>query len=139
MKLALLLGIVLLAVPAAAHAAPRLPASDATVLERLPARPNDPAMKELRELRAALAATPSDAALAARLARRYFELASAEGDPRYVGYAEAALRAWRDSEAPPEVLFMRGLLRQYRHDFAGALKDLDATLRAAPEHVGARA
>ena len=130
---------VLFVVATAAQAAPRLPASDTAVLERLPARPNDPAMKELRELRAALAAAPSDAALAARLARRYFELASAEGDPRYVGYAEAALRPWRESGAPPQVLFMRGLLRQYRHDFAGALQDLEAALRSAPEHVGARA
>ena len=35
----------------------------------------------------------------ARLARRYFDLAMAEGDPRYVGYAEAALRAWPETAA----------------------------------------
>lgn len=96
-------------------------------------------MAELRQLRAAAAAAPGDAALAARLAQRYFELASAEGDPRYVGYAEAALRPWSDERAPAEVLFMRGLLRQYRHDFAGGLKELAAALEKDPEHVGARA
>ena len=109
------------------------------MLERLPAKASDPAMAELRELRLALAGSPTNPVLAARVAQRYFERASAEGDPRYVGYAEAALRHWRDPQAPAGVLFMRALLRQYRHDFAGALIDLEATLRGDPAHVGARA
>jgi predicted Zn-dependent protease len=124
---------------AAAYAAPHVPADGRTVLERLPAKPNDPVMRELRSLRAALAAEPASADLASRLALRYFEMASAEGDPRYVGYAEAALRRWRDSDAPPDVLFARGLVRQYRHDFAGALNDFQAVLRQRPGDVGARA
>src|SRR6267154_971779 len=89
-----------------------------------PARPSDPAMAEVRRLRAALASAPADPAIAAELAERYFELSSGEGDPRYVGYAEAALRPWRGPDAPAEILFMRGLLRQYRHDFEGGLRDL---------------
>ncbi len=109
------------------------------MLERLPAKASDPAMAELRRLRSAMAASPADPALAARVAERYFELAMAEGDPRYVGYAEAALRSWRDEQATAEVLFMRGLLRQYRHDFAGGQKELAAALEKDPEHVGARA
>lgn len=123
---------------AAAWAAPRVPADDATVLERLPMRPADPTASELKRLRTAVAAAPGDAGAAARLARRYFELATADGDPRYVGYAEAALRPWVRADAPPDVLFARALLRQYRHDFAGALHDLEETLRLDPEHVGAR-
>jgi hypothetical protein len=95
-------------------------------------------MGQLRQLRAALAASPSDSKLAATLAARYFELAMAEGDPRYVGYAEAALRPWREPEAPTDVLFVRALLRQYRHDFEGGLKDLAQTLRQDPKHAGAR-
>jgi hypothetical protein len=95
-------------------------------------------MGELRQLRASLAASPSDSELAATLAARYFALAAAEGDPRYVGYAEAALRPWRGPEAPTDVLFVRGLLRQYRHDFEGGLKDLAQTLRQDPQHAGAR-
>jgi Tfp pilus assembly protein PilF len=71
------------------------------------------------------------------LARRYFELAVADGDPRFVGYAEAALRASRSEDA--EALFVRGLLRQYRHDFDGALQDFEAALQKEPGHVGARA
>lgn len=126
------------AVALAAAATPRVPSDDAEVLERLPRRAGDPAMIEVRALRARLTATPRDAEVAARLAQRYFELASAEGDPRYVGYAEAALRVWPGDDAPADILFMRGLLRQYRHDFEGALQDLERALRQDPEHVGAR-
>jgi Tfp pilus assembly protein PilF len=123
----------------AAYAAPHVPTDDRAVLERLPAKPNDPVMRELRGLRAALAASPQDAELASRLALRYFELASAEGDPRYVGYAEAALQPWRNRDAPMRVLFARGVVRQYRHDFAGALEDFAAVVQREPDHVGAHA
>lgn len=121
----------------AAISAPYVPADDATVLERLPLRPNDPAAAELRKLQASAAARPDDPATAAALARRYFELAMAQGDPRYVGYAEGALRSWRAGEAPAEVLFVRGLLKQYRHDFQGALRDLESALRLDPALIGA--
>ncbi len=122
-----------------AAGAPRVPQDDAAVLERLPGRRDDPTMAELRALRAAAAAAPRDSDAAARLAKRYFELANAEGDPRYVGYAEAAVRAWPGDDAPLEVLYVRGLLRQYRHDFDTALKDFELVLRREPRHFGARA
>jgi len=109
-----------------AVAAPYTPKDDSTVLERLPMRRSDPVAAELRQLRGAA------------LARRYFELAMGQGDPRYVGYAEAALRR-AENDAPAEVLFVRGLLKQYRHDFNGALADLEGALKQAPEHIGARA
>jgi hypothetical protein len=123
--------------PLLAAGAPYLPKDDAAVLERLPLRRADPAAVELRQLRAAVAARADDPGAAAALARRYFELAMAEGDPRYVGYAEAALRPWAGKQAPTEVAFARGLLRQYRHDFSGALQDLEAAARQDAEHVGA--
>jgi hypothetical protein len=126
------------AVAGAPCAAPYVPKDERDVLERLPARRGDRASNELRSLREALAANPTDSAAAAKLARRYFELALAEGDPRYVGYAHAALRPWHGAEAPAEILFLRGLLRQYRHDFAGALRDLAQALQRDPEHIGAR-
>jgi hypothetical protein len=106
-------------------AAPHVPKDEATILERLPLRRSDPVAAELRKLRGAA------------LARRYFELAMAQGDPRYVGYAEAALRDAHD-DPPAEVLFVRGLLKQYRHDFSGALLDLEAALKHDPELIGAR-
>ena len=130
---------VLLLAAAVAAAAPYVPKEDSAVLERLPGRRDDPAMAELRKLRTALAASPKDSAAATRLAQRYFDFANAEGDPRYVGYAEAALRPWPGEDAPAEVLFTRGLLRQYRHDFAGGLKDFERTLERDRGHIGARA
>src|SRR5882672_1566477 len=132
---ALLLGAIL----PAALAAPHVPKDDTAVLERLPTRRDDPRMAELRQLRARLAAAPADANAAAAVAHRYFTLAGEEGDPRYVGYASAALKPWPDADAPAEIQFVRGLLRQYRHDFDSALLDFDRALRQEPQHFGARA
>jgi hypothetical protein len=126
--------------PAGALATPYVPKDDAAILERLPLRRADPAAAELRQLRAAVAASPRDAAAAASLARRYFELAMAEGDPRYVGYASAALKPWRGAaDAPADLLTVRGMLRQYRHDFAGALEDFAHAARADPDSTLPRA
>ena len=130
------LALALLAV--GAHAAPYVPKDDSVVLERLPVRPNDPVARELRELRAELAANPRKRATALRLAERYFALASAQGDPRYVGYAEAALKPWWNLPAPPlDVLVMRGILKQYSHDFSSALQDLNAATREDPQNATA--
>ena len=108
------------------------------VLDRLPIKASDPISGELRQMRADLLANPRDAAAAVRLARRYFELASAEGDPRYIGYAEAALRPWTALPEPPtEVVLVRALLRQYRHEFIPAMADLDRVLMSQPGNVEA--
>lgn len=126
--------ILALAGPSWTHAAPHVPVDDAVVLEKLPVRPGDPVAAELRRLRASVAAAPSDPAASARLARRYFELAMAEGDARYIGYAEGTLRRWRGApNQSAELLTLRGLLRQYRHDFDGALDDLAAGAQADPD------
>ena len=126
--------------PLPAFAAPRVPANDGEVLERLPLRPRDPAWGQLRALRNAALAAPADSAAVVPLARRYFELAMAEGDPRYVGYAQAALAPWAGSDrAPAEVLLLRALLRQYRHDFEGALADLALAAQRDPRQEEARA
>ena len=119
-------------------AAPYIPKDDAAVVERLPLKPGDPVNRELRDLRQTLAAHPEDIENAARLARRYYDLAMAEGDPRYVGYAEAAIRRWTAQPEPQaQIVFLRALLRQYRHDFSGAIADLDAVLARDPEDSGA--
>ncbi len=120
--------------PFTAAAAPRLPASDTEIVERLPTRAADPRARELRALRAELRRTPDDADAAVRLARRYFELAAAEGDPRYAGQAQAALRPWWAlSDPPPQVRVMRAVLLQYEHQFDAAVADLKAALLAQPE------
>ncbi len=118
----------------AAQAAPYTPQSDNEVLERLPFKASAAEGRELRQLRRALAEQPQNIDRALALARRYFDLASAEGDPRYVGYAEAAIRPWSNTAEPPvAILVMRALLRQYRHEFDAALGDL---ARAAERDPG---
>ena len=125
--------------PAAnSHAAPRTPASDAEVLEKLPIRAADSTARELAALRAVVAKAPNDAALATELAQRYFDLALAQGDPRYVGYAEAVVTRFGEV-LPVPLLTLRGVLRQYRHDFAGALKDFEAALVLVPDYAAAHA
>jgi tetratricopeptide (TPR) repeat protein len=121
-----------------AVAAPYVPASESQVLERLPFKPNDPIAKEMALLRADLRRDPRNADTAVALARRYYELVTEEGDPRYLGYAQAALAPWWDMPTPPlEVQVMRASLRQYRHDFAGAITDLDQVIERNPAHLQA--
>lgn len=125
--------------PCAAQAAPYTPASGAQVLERLPGR-LDPSRRELERLRAELAANPGDLARAGALARRYIEQARRDGDPRYLGYAEAALKPWwgqARAQAPAEVLVLRATLAQSTHSFADALADLDEVVRREPDHAQA--
>jgi Tfp pilus assembly protein PilF len=113
-------------------AAPRIPLDDNEVLEKLPLRAGDTSLRELTTLRAALASSPADANAAAALAQAYFDLASARGDPRYVGYAEAVVIGFPGA-LPAPLLLLRGMLGQYRHNFAGALKDFSAALAQDPE------
>ena len=126
----------LLAQPCAA--APFVPTSEAQVLQRVPARVGDPRVADLQALRAAWRANPRDPALAVPLARRYVDEAAAEGDPRYVGYAQAALAPWWNEAAPPvAVRVQRAVLRQFGHQFAEALVDLDAAVLAEPDNAEA--
>src|SRR5882672_455517 len=97
----LLRALVLASFAVVAHAAPYVPKDDSVVLEHLPVRPSDPVARELKQLRAELAANPRRRATAVRLAEPYFALANAEGGPRYVGSAEAALKTWWNLPAPP--------------------------------------
>ena len=120
------------------HAAPRKPAADTEVLERLPLRAGDAGARELVALRSAMTAAPTEPAPAARLAQRYFDLAMARGDPRYVGYAEAVVARFGEP-LPASLRFMRGLLRQYRHDFDGALADFAAAVALDPDLAAAHA
>jgi Tfp pilus assembly protein PilF len=118
--------------------APYRPTDAAVVLERLPLKPGDERARQLAAARARLAAEPRNPEPAVEVADRYFDLAGAEGDPRYIGYAEAALSPWaRDPQSPTEVLIMRGKLLQWRHEFEPALKLFDEVLKREPGHYDA--
>jgi len=123
-----------MSVSGAARSAPREPSSDAEVLETLPGRPSDPAQRELRRLRADLAANPRDPVRAIALARHHFAIAQESGDPRHIGYAEAALAGMpEDGATRAELFIVRAQLAQYLHDFAKALALLERALAVEPD------
>lgn len=130
-----MLGLLLCAI--GAQSAPFTPASDGTVIETL-ARRSDPVQRELGALRRQLAASPDDVALATNLAQRYITLGRAETDPRYLGYAQAALAPWWQAPAPPTpVRLLRATLLQSTHQFGAALGDLDGVIQSEPRNAQA--
>lgn len=126
-------GLFILAVGLPAWGAPRTPADDAQVIERLRVGPQDSMVAEARRLRGRLQREPLNLPLALQVARVYLTLGRDTGDPRYAGRAESALAPWWDlAEPPEEVLVMRAILRQNVHDFDSALVDLAKALQKAP-------
>ena len=118
--------------------APYVPGSDDQVVERLPLRAGDQAARELAALRSSWRRDPGDVAAAVRLAAAYIDQAGAEGDPRYVGYAQSVLQPWwRTPDPPAAVRVMRAIVLQYDHRFDDALADLDAAVLAEPDDARA--
>ncbi|MGV8868511.1 MAG: hypothetical protein ACOH2S_16415 [Janthinobacterium svalbardensis] len=123
--------------PLLACAAPYTPKDGSAVIEQLPRRA-DATQLALRGLRQQLNATPDDLAMATGLAQRYIALARSETDPRYLGYAQAALAPWWRQTAPPlPVRLLRATILQSTHQFGPALQDLDAVIAQQPQHAQA--
>ena len=134
-----MLGALALAISAVSvHAVPRTPTQDSEVIERLPFRAGDTTARELADLRAAVAKAPADPDPAVALALRYFDLAAERGDPRFVGYAEALVGRFATQMNAP-LLVVRGMVRQYRHDFDDALADFAAALALDADLASAHA
>lgn len=118
--------------PDASWPAPFVPSDEAQILERLPVR-SGAEWDEIAALRARSAAEPRRTDLAAELARRYLDVYRADGDPRLVGYARAALAPWANASEPPVAIALQGaLVAQTEHRFADAQQALDALMRRAP-------
>ena len=116
------------------RAEPYVPSSDSQVVERLPLRAGDPAARELAALRASWRRDPADVNGAVALAMAYIDQAGAEGDPRYVSYAQSTLQRWWNLPEPPAaVRTVRAIVLQYDHRFDEALADLAAAVRADPD------
>ena len=123
--------------PASALAAPFVPGEDAQVLERLADR-SAVEYRDVNNLRALAAADPGNVDAAVSLADAYYRISRREGDPRYLGYAQAALTPWwTDADAPTAVLVTRATLLQSSHEFPRALADLGKAIARDPNNARA--
>lgn len=123
---------------APAGAAPFIPASGDTVVERLRDRPLDRTDRELRQWRAALRRDPGQLTIALAVARDCIAIARRDGDPRYTGYAEAALAPWWNrADAPVAARLLKAIILQSVHAFDPALRELDAVLARDPQNAQA--
>lgn len=128
--------LALVAGAALARATPYVPNTDDQVVERLPFKAGDRAARELAALRASWRQDPRNVETATALAMAYIEQALADGDPRYVGYAQSTLQPWWNTpEAPAPVRTLRAIVLQYDHRFDEALADLSAATRVQPDDV----
>ncbi len=124
--------------PSLTSGEPYLPQQDAQVLEHLTVKAADPVAREIRALRASLLRDPQNINAAVPLATRLIEQARSEGDPRFLGQAQAILTPWLNQPAPPTtVLLLRATIRQNAHEFDLALADLDAVLNRQPTNAQA--
>jgi tetratricopeptide (TPR) repeat protein len=90
----------------------------------------------LRALDQAWRAQPQDMQKALAYARAVFTLGFNEGDLRWFGSAKAALTPWwQASDLPADGFFMRGLVKQGFHDFAGGLQDINQAISLNPERA----
>jgi tetratricopeptide (TPR) repeat protein len=121
-----------------ASSEPYLPTDDAQVLERLSFKAADPVSRELATLRTDLRGDPRNLDSAVKLATRYIEQGRSEGDPRFLGQAQAVLSPWWNEPTPPtDVLLLRATIRQNAHEFDQALADLDQVLALQPTNAQA--
>lgn len=120
------------------YSEPYRPTDDRQVLQRLSFKSSDPMARELERLRANLRGNPRNLESAVKLAARYIEQGRSEGDPRFLGQAQAVLSPWWIEPAPPPAtLLLRATIRQNAHEFNEALADLDQVLAVQPANAQA--
>jgi len=109
------------------------PIRDSDVVEVLRERPVSAPEKAWRTLRAQARSQPDNVGLAVAVATQAIQWSRQDGDPRWLGQAQAALgRWWSQATPPPQVRLLRATLLQSTHDFDAALSDLRA-LVALPD------
>lgn len=120
----------LLCTAAPGQAKPYAPTSDEQVVETLRAGTSAGADARLRQMKArwlAQSSSSTQLSVATNYARAAIEQARREGDPRWLGSAQAALAPWWQQPAPPHaVRLLRAIILQSNHEFEPALQDLSA-------------
>jgi tetratricopeptide (TPR) repeat protein len=133
-----LIGWFMLSHVGAAYPEPYRPTDDRQVLQRLSLKASDPVARELDRLRTDLRRNPRNLESAVKLATRYIEQGRSEGDPRFLGQAQAILSPWwSEPTPPPAALLLRATIRQNAHEFDQALADLDQVLAEQPTNAQA--
>jgi tetratricopeptide (TPR) repeat protein len=136
--LLIVIGWFALNVPSLTFGEPFLPQQDTQVLERLTVKATDPVAREIKTLREGLVHDPQNVDVAVALATKLIEQSRSEGDPRFLGQAQAILVPWLNHASPPSsTLLLRAMLRQHAHEFDLALADLDTVLSLQPANAQA--
>ena len=131
-------GWLALSIPSITSGEPFLPQKDEQVLEHLTVKATAPVAREIRALRTGLLHDPQNLNVAVSLATKLIEQSRSEGDPRFLGQAQAVLAPWLDHSTPPSsTLLLRAMIRQHAHEFDLALADLDAVLNMQPANAQA--
>lgn len=136
MRRARALGLVaVLAACTTVFAAPYEPASDGTVLIRVPAATSS---RQTQRLRDVLASNPQDLNTALDLARAWLDAGRREGDPRFFSYAQATLKPWIEREnAPVDALVLAATSLQSMHRFSQARSLLERAIAIDPRNAQA--
>ncbi len=114
---------------------PLSPEEDARILEKVPVLS---AQERARVAALRKGEGPANLEAALELARGHVRRARQRSDPRFLGYAQAALGDWWHSASPPpEVRVLRAIIRQSNHDFTAALEDLARALEERPDDAQA--
>jgi tetratricopeptide (TPR) repeat protein len=115
-----------------------IPADDSVVVERLRDQPLRRTDIEFRSARARLRTAPTVLPLALEVARQAIAIARRDGDPRFLGYAQAALGPWFAQVDPPaSVRLLRATLLQSVHQFQPALDEINGVLNRQPHDAQA--
>ncbi len=118
-------------------ATPYRPSSDAEILQHLPSV-NTVYDQELRYWQRQLNTDTGNLTVAVKAANLLIDKVKIDGDPRYYGYAQAAVKSWwQQAEPPVDVLLLKAAIKQHNHDFQGALTDLQTVLNQRPDNAQA--
>jgi tetratricopeptide (TPR) repeat protein len=108
-----------------------VPTADDEVVETLP-----PVASSAARRARSSGNSSTDFANALADAASYVSIARTSGDPRYLGYAQAALKPWWTTPSPPPAIaLLRAQIHQHNHDFRTALTDLDYAAAHDPRNA----
>lgn len=129
MRLACFCCLVVAAIGVKAGDQTTTPANDSVVLEVLP-RSLWGKRDVLVSLQSRLKENPTDALLAFQVATFFIEAGDEGSDPRFYGFARAALKPWWETKiVPPPILRLRAKLKEKEHQYDEAIDDLVFLIR----------